>query len=211
VETKTYKYTHSESARKAAMRRRILQTFADASADDLASGQEWYYRANRAAASIAEGSSLSADTVAGVIAALSPRCAWATNLAWASAVVDAYVGGSDAPPAVHTRTMRAQAWRIAQGERPLDVLNGPKVRAFYANIVGNADAVTVDTWAARVAEGNWTPHPRKSGNNYAATDAPQGRRYALIADAYREAAALVGHSPRDVQAAVWVHVRQSAD
>jgi hypothetical protein len=136
------------------------------------------------------------------------------NLAQASALVDAVIRGDSEPPAVHTRTMRAQAWRIAQGERPLDVLNGPKVRAFYANITGNLSAVTVDTWAARVAEGDWRPNPMahlRAHAPYAATDAPQGRRYALIADAYREAAALLGHAPRDVQAAVWVHVRQSAD
>jgi hypothetical protein len=194
------------------MRRRILATYAEASAEDILSGIEWYGRAESAAAEIAEGTELSTRTVAGIIAALSPRNNWRTNLAWAAAVVEAYAEGATNPPNVHTRAMRAQAWRIASGEDPLDVLNGPKVRAFFANITGDHEAVTVDVWAARIAEGTWTPHPTKRTlRDWAAEPAPQGSRYTTIARAYREAAHIIGRTPREVQAAVWVHVRGTAD
>lgn len=162
----------------------------------MAAGLSWYGRAMDAAAAI-----LPADPnrAAGVIASLSPRCQWRTNVSWAAAVIDAAERGDTEPPAVHTRAMRALAWRIARGEAPLDVLNGPKVRAFYRNIVGDSDAVTVDVWAARAAEGVSDPR------------GPSGRRYALLAEAYRSAARVLDIPPRDLQAAVWVNVRGAAD
>lgn len=188
----------SEAARLAAMRRRILAAYDAASADDLASGLAWYRRAAHAAGTLAEGSAVSADHAAGIIAALSPRCRWSTNVAWAARMIDAATRGEPCP-AVSTRANRAAAWRIACGERPEAVLRGPKVSRFYRNLTGDLAAVTVDVWAARAAEG-------RSDDR-----APSGRRYALLERAYREAAAIIGRPPRDVQAAVWVHVRGAAD
>lgn len=177
------------------MRRRILAAYGEATAADQAAGLEWYRRAYDAAATILPDDPTRA---AGVIAALSPRCQWRTNVVWAAAVIEAAERGDATPPNVHTRAMRAQAWRIANGEAALDVLGGPKVRAFFANITGDLDSVTVDVWAARAATGRTLP-------------AVQGRTYALIARAYREAAALLEIPARDVQAAVWVHVRGAAE
>jgi hypothetical protein len=74
-----------------------------------------------------------------------------------------------------TLANRAKAWRIACGEDPDAVLSGPKVRAFFANIMGDVDAVTMDVWAARAAEG------RRNEN------APVRRRYRLLAESYRRA------------------------
>jgi hypothetical protein len=189
------------------MRRRILAAYGEASAADQAAGLEWYRRAYDAAATLLPDDPTRA---AGVIAALSPRCHWRTNVAWAGALIEAAERGDASPPNVHTRAMRAQAWRIARGEAPLDVLGGPKVRAFFANITGDLSAVTVDTWAARVALGDYTPHPTKAGQ-YAVTPSLSGRLYHLIARAYREAAAILNLPARDVQAAVWVHVRGAAE
>lgn len=188
----------SDAARLAAMRRRVLAAYDAASADDLAAGLAWYRRAARAAETIAAESPLTADQVAGIIAALSPRCRWSTNVAWAARVVQAAADGEPCP-AVSTRANRSAAWRIACGESPADVLRGPKVSRFHRNITGDRDAVTIDVWAARAAEG------RRDDR------APSGRRYALLERAYQEAAAIIGRPPRDVQAAVWVHVRGAAD
>jgi hypothetical protein len=102
-------------------------------------------------------------------------------------------------PEVHTKAMRAQGWRIANGEAALSVLNGPKVRAFYANIMGDTDAVTVDVWAARVATGL----TGKAAERAIGT----AKRYADVADAYRHAARILGVTPREVQAATWVAAR----
>lgn len=184
----------AEAARLAAMRRRILAAFRDATAADLAAGLEWYGRAERAAADIAPHDP---TTGAAIIAALSPRNRWNVNVSQAVRVALAAACGFDCP-AVSTGGNRAKAWRIASGESPAAILRGPKVRAFFANITGDDHAVTVDVWAARAAEG------------VKRADAPSGRRYALIARAYRDAAETLGVAPRHVQAAVWVHVRASA-
>jgi hypothetical protein len=186
--------TPREAGQLVAMRRRILAAYGEATAADLAAGLDWYRRAHDAARDL-----LPADPsrAAGVIAALSPRCHWRTNLVWAAAILEAAERGDASPPRVHTLAMRRLAWRIALGEAPLEVLNGPKVRAFYANITGDLDAVTVDVWAARAA----------AGRDVARIT---GRTYTLIARAYREAAAILDMPARDVQAAVWVHVRGSA-
>jgi len=71
------------------------------------------------------------------------------------------------------------------------------VRAFYAAIMGDENAVTVDVWAARAAEGE--------RNDVA----PKGARIVAIIDAYRTAAAILGVSPRECQAAVWVYTRRT--
>lgn len=192
----------SEAAKLAHMRRRILARYAEATAADLASGLDWYARAFEGARALLPNDPTRA---AGVIAALSPRCHWRTNLVWAASVIEAAETGSECP-AVHMRAMRAQAWRIANGEHPLDVLNGPKVRAFFANITGDLERVTVDVWAARAAEGDTVPKDR-----HGVDIAPSGRRYALLERAYQEAAKVLDISPRACQAAVWVHVRGAAD
>ena len=184
-----------DAARRAqhAMVRRITRAYRASRPAHRAAGLGWYAEAWRVAGQIWPERP---DLAAGVIAALSPRCQWSTNVVWARALIAAARSGQQCPP-VHTTAMRAQAWRIANGEAPLSVLQGPKVRAFWANITGDTDAVTVDVWAVRAAMGP--------------TAAPYGRitpaQYRLTADAYRRAAAILGITPRECQAAVWVHVR----
>lgn len=177
---------------------RILAYYDAASAADLAAGLDWYARAEREACALAAGTPLSPYQCAGVIAALSPRVTWATNLAAAAAMVSAAARDLPEPVVAGLSANRTKAWRIAHGEDPDTVLGGPKVRAFHANITGDHDAVTVDVWAARAAEGHRDER------------APTGRRYAAIADAYREAAARRGVAPRTMQATVWTYVRGHA-
>lgn len=175
--------------------RRIVRAFRAASAADLAAGLGWYATAWAVAQELDPRNPARA---AGVIAALSPRCQWSTNIVWARAVLAAADSGA-ACPAVHTETMRAQAYRIARGEHALAVLNGPKVRAFFANIVGDTDAVTVDVWAVRAATG-------LTGDD-AIRMISTPAKYGRVAQCYREAARILGVTPREVQAAVWTSIR----
>jgi hypothetical protein len=177
------------------MVRRITRAFRAATPAHLAAGLGWYAEAYRVAAEIWPERP---DLAAGVIAPLSVRCQWSTNVVWARAVVNAARTGQECP-AVHTTAMRAQAWRIANGEAPLSVLNGPKVRSFWANIMGDTDAVTCDTWAVLVATG------LTGGDAVRAIGTPV--RYREVADAYRRAAVVLGVTPREVQAATWVAAR----
>jgi len=168
-----------------------------ATEEDLILGRSWYDRAYRAAATIAAETGLSTRQCAGIIAALSPRCQWATNVRAARTIAHAAVSGAPMPVVAGTMTNRRKAWRIAHGADPDSVLSGPKVRAFFANIMGDEDEVTVDVWAARAAEGKRNEQ------------APVRRRYALLAEAYRRVARKRGYCPRDVQAAVWTAYRRT--
>src|SRR5690349_21017448 len=128
------------SKAEAAQTRRILAHYRAADESVRMLGDAWYDQAQQTAEEICPEDPTMA---AGVIAALSPRCQWITNVAWARAVIHAAQNGLPCP-AVHTTAMRKQAWRIANGEAPLSVLNGPKVRRFFGNINGDRSAVTVD-------------------------------------------------------------------
>lgn len=178
---------------------RILATFDATTADERHAGARWYGAAWLYAESLSREfprADLSAEQVAGIIAALSPRARWSTNLDWARAVVKARAQRRGCPT-VSTGANRRAAWRIARGADPLDVLMGPKVRAFYRAICGDARAVCVDIWAIRVAcAEDFAPTPKQSGE---------------IAAAYAVAAEARGISPRDIQAATWVHARGAAD
>jgi hypothetical protein len=188
--------SRSDAARIREMRRRILSTFDRATAADALEGAAWYSRAMELASALAAGSPLEPIQCAGVIAALSPRCAWGQNVAGAAAMVSAASAGAAEPIVAGTGDNRDKAWRIATGADPADVLGGPKVRRFFRNITGDSDVVTVDVWAARIAEGRENPN------------APKGRRYDLIERAYIGAAELRGVTPREMQATTWVAHRR---
>lgn len=178
---------------------RILATYDATTEAQRVLGRDWYARAMGAAMAIAAQhprTGPDSRAVAGIIAALSPRARWSTNLEWARAVARA-AAQRKACPAVSTRSNRAMAWRIAKGADPLNVLMGPKVRAFYRAICGESDAVCVDIWAIRVA----------CGEDFA----PTRKQSAEIAAAYVVAAEARGIPPREIQAVTWVHARGAAD
>ena len=176
----------------------LLTAYDNASAADANEGAAWYADAQAFARALAAGSVLSVQHAAGVIAALSPRVRWDTNMRGAAAIVDAAIRGDVQPVVGGLPTNREKAWRIANGESPEQILGGQKVRAFYANIMGDEDSVTVDVWAARAALGEY--------NN----ESIPARMYEAIADAYRLAADARGVSPMVMQATVWVYTRRIA-
>lgn len=181
--------------------RRVTRWVRSATPDQVAAGIGWYEHALEVCVMIATINApgmipVAVDAVAGTFAAYSPRCQVSTNIAWCAATIHAARTGQ-ACPEVHTRTMRRQAWAIAQGASWQDVLRGPKVRAFAANILGDTDQVTVDVWAVRAALG---PAACPAGRITA-------RQYAAIAEVYQRAARRLGMSPRDTQAAAWMAVR----
>lgn len=171
---------------------RILEWYAGADDDAQRYGAEWYADARRIARRLAREHGTTERTAAGVIAALSPRQKWSANVRAAGVVLEAHRLGLDLP-AVGLRRNVLKAWRIAAGERPLDVLGGPKVRAFYRNLTGDLSAVTVDVWAARAAGAD----PNKLAEP----------AYRKVADAYRTAAITAGVAPAVLQAVVWCAIR----
>lgn len=176
----------------------IVAAFNAATADDLAQGLEWYGLAREIADGLTTGTGLTTNQVAGVIAALSPMASWRSNIVNARRLIDHWNRGHSYPTSgFGLQRNVAKAWAILNGALPLETLNGPKVRAFYSNIVGDPDAVTVDRWAARIARNDATDPGLVTA-----------REYREIAAAFVEAAARCDVSPRDLQAATWVYFRR---
>lgn len=167
----------------------------EASSDaDLRKGLAWYANARAEARKL--GTTLHRGV--GVIAALSPLQSWDTNIALAHKLADEHAAGNPMPTSGYGfKRNTAKAWAILDGARPLDILGGDKVRSFYRNILGCPHSVTVDRWAVRIAMGD----PKHSGN------VPSGQ-YGAMADAFRDVAAELGISARDLQAATWVWIRR---
>ena len=196
----------SRAARRAAMKRRLLALWANVSPADALAGRAWYDRAQSAACELWPDDPTRA---AAIIAALSPRQRWAVNVAQAARVIECAQTGAPCP-AVGMTGNREKAWKIANGGNPADILGGPKVCAFFANITGDHSQVTIDSWAQRAAYGDWQEWLTRADTLRKVT-APTGNEYTDIADAYRSAADIIGISARDFQAAIWIHVRGAAD
>ena len=149
-------------------------------------GARWYAEARSVARQYAKRYGVTLAQVVGVIAVLSQRQRWQMNLRLTR---DCLRG--ERVPGVFAH-MRAKAKRILAGDAPLDILRGPKIRAFYQAILGDADAVVLDTWML-VAMGR-----------------PQGvtvKQYERLADRLRAHAADAGVTPAAFQAVVWCQVR----
>lgn len=171
------------------MVRRLLALYADTPENVRAAGREWYREGAATVAAI--GGELEHERAAAIVAALSPRVRWRTNVRMAARIIaGAEVGG------LPRNIAKAEA--IRDGAEPETALGARafKVRAFWRNLAGDGDAVTVDVWAQRAATGR-------------RDDAPPGtaRQYDAIADAYRAAARIVGERPCDFQAIIWLSVR----
>lgn len=170
----------------------IRTIYAQATDADRAAGTAWYRDAGRIAAAIADRTGIATDRVAAAIAALSPRNPWRWNVADAAAFADAAARGeTDRPTATTFGSNADRAWAFVRGETDWRT-TALKVRSFVANILGDADAVTVDVWAIRVA------------TNGAQHEVRNDREYRAVADAYRTVAAELGITPRDLQAITWV-------
>jgi len=168
----------------------------------------WYQESRRVAQALAGEYGVSLSTVAGVIAALSPRVHWADNVKGAETVLhraaypDVFGPGGELEglgrgvPGFGANIAKAE--RIAAGEAPLRVLGGDKVRAFYRAIMGDSDAAVVDMWMLRAI--GEPAHAKLTT-----------RQYAAVAEALRAAAREAGIDTADFQAVVWTYVRGSAE
>ncbi len=184
----------------APLTRRLLNTFDRACEDTIAQGVAWYPLARRTCENISREYGVPVDTVARVVAVLSPNMSWKGNITCTRKVLDGWTAGipaSDVRAGLRTNVRKAYA--ILNGNP--DALTGPKVTNFYRNIMGESDLVTVDSWAMRAA----------TGKPYTNRDVPTATERAAITLAYCRAAARRGVCPRDFQAIVWVVIRGRAD
>jgi hypothetical protein len=168
----------------------------------------WYGHAFRFADSVAESLNIQAFTAVGFIAALSPRNSWEGQKKHTKVQLQAALQGLPIPHE-GTGDMKRKASAIAAGADPLDILRGPKTRAFYiaimlgcadnshwANLMSRDEDVVVDVHAWAVATGKLNTAPNVTGYRAAS------RAYHAVADA-------AGMNVHAVQAVTWAHWRRT--
>ncbi len=165
--------------------RKLIAHYERATADEHLAGESWYAQARSVARQLSRQHAVSPAVAAGVIAALSPRVTWKQNIRLADAVLGlTYERGAFG----HNLN---KARRISNGERPLDVLRGPKTRAFYRALTGDESSGVIDIWMTRAMG-------IRSLTNKA---------YAAAVRALQRAATAVGTTVAKFQAVVWVTIR----
>ena len=177
---------------------RLIMTTDDVS---VSQGMTWYNRA-RAHAALLDPNNVS--RAAGILAALSPLNSWPQNMHLASEI---YAGKTRIG---YLKNGTQKALRIYNGEEPLNVLGGNKVRSFYLNIVGDNSihTVTVDRHAVDIACGRVCDDKIRS--RWAG-----GKRYWLVADMYLRAARIINaefgteFTGAQIQAITWVWWRKN--
>lgn len=165
---------------------------------ELVAAINWYPIAHAFCAAWAQAFGLETWQVAGIVAALSPQLSWQKNKEQALETIARLqngrtLGGMQAYPA-----NRNKATRIFNGENPLDVLGGMKVRSFYRNIMLEAESVTIDRHACAIAL--YGLDTDKSGK-IAVTD----KLYKLLAKAYTDVAHDYDVAPYVVQSVTWTY------
>lgn len=168
--------------------KRFVALYSQATDDERALGEAWYTCARRVARAMAHDNNVSLATACGVIAALSPRLHWSRNVTVAEQCLTGIT-----PSGVFSASLD-KAVRIRDGARPLTVLSGPKVRAFYRALMGQ-DAPVIDVWMQRAAK---------------VVGTLRETAYELLADALITAAKELGIAIAILQATIWIVVRGRA-
>lgn len=213
--------------------RNVTRLFRSASPEDMSAGRDWYARASRLAAELAE--SLPADhphhgdvsRAAAVIAVLSPQLSWTANVRAARDVYEAasrlawrMTGERDddaiafiADAFRGLRRNGRKAARLLTTNDPTDeIVSGPKVTAFWRTIADPTDprGVVVDRHAVDVTI------------NRVTDDATRGRllgkrgAYEVVSACYVRAARILAAelgepiTPAEVQAVTWTTWRRVA-
>ena len=187
----------------------ILAVFFNATDLETINGADWYPTANHAALIMAERYSVTLETAAGVIAALSPNNRWERNLTDADSMIRAYsIGGHNAADSIKVGTYNAnkiKALAILSGDDCLQILGGLKVRAFYDCIIGG-DSVCIDGHAYAIWQGCYIPTTK--------TPKITPKIYDLIVADYRQATRVINlilkadYSAAQIQAITWIAWRR---
>ena len=181
-----------------AHRRRVIDNLTDIGNSlttyEVIAGMGWYRGAENLARRLAYRYGCTKHQAAGVIAAMSPNQTWANNIRMAE---EALAGNPRGFASAVARVKRILAGGSIIGTFPEPTGKSHKIREFYRAISGNPNAVVIDRWALRAA---W-------GNHADIKNLERVGVYHMVADCYREVAEMFDMTPRDFQAAVWIHVR----
>lgn len=189
--------THADALARVGLNSRTLaarlQRHAAAATDETwALGRTWYAAGQRLAMELGAISQTSQLHGACVIAATSPRTPWERNVVMAREIA---AGGT--PSGLGSNVSKAQRC-LASADPMARMGEGPKTRAFAANLNGDEDQVTLDVWMVRA---------------FGITESMLDRVgvYDALSAIVRRLAARYDVTPAQLQAVVWIHVRGAAE
>lgn len=170
--------------------RRATAEYRTATTEQREQGHAWYSTAHEIARDQAAEHLVPIEVTAGILAALSPRLSWAKNVLYAERMLSSL--GTLDRGLLGRSLMHGRA--IYDGAAPLDVLNGPKTRAFYQAILSAGESkdavIDVHAWAMLTGE--------RGGA------APTVKQYRDAASRMSSAAKILGVGVHDVQATGWL-------
>lgn len=168
---------------------------------DIVQGERWYPEARRIVNEWSATYGYHPETVACVIAAISPQCSWERNLIIADDILanrQPSIGGL----AINVRKAEAirddnhpsgsNAYPTMADRMRASFPGGPKVNSFAHNLVGLNHMVTVDAHAMQAAL-----------NDVKSTYTLKWGPYNVFARCYVDAATRIGRSPAEFQAIIW--------
>lgn len=180
----------------------LMELYSLSNEIERSQGMSWYEDARNFCCSVAATHAIPLEPVVAVVSLLSPRNKWDRNKLDAETLIAAEKKG-DPLESVTVATFngnRQRAWDLLKLGKfnPDKIFKGQKTRAFYDNLIDpDSDRVTVDTWAARAAyntKANWM---RSIGI----------REYRRLEAQYKTVAKAVKIKPYQLQAVVWVCIR----
>ena len=193
----------------------IVAMYFQSSILDREVGSQWYHHAYSVCVTLGEKYGFNPNTVAGVIAALSPNNKWERNVEDAEAMLRAYC--YEIPfesvsvcsySANKDKAITIIELMLESDELICKVLRGNKTIAFYHCIAkdGKSDTPCIDGHAYNIWNG--------SVSNLKAVPAMSDKTFRMIQDAYRDAANLISevsgkvHTASQVQAITWCAYRR---
>lgn len=134
--------------------------------------------------------------VAALLAATSPQVHIKISWNYAIEIYHRFKAGRQPELKRYHPAHRANISRALTGQP----LSGSKVSAFYENLIGNEDAVTIDTWMLRLFR--WFERGTKR--------VPTIRQHERLVKAFATVARYNGYTPAAFQAILWTHYRRKA-
>ena len=194
--------------------REIVARFTLATSQEVQLGCDWYPSALKIATRIADKYGLRVETVAGVIAALSPSNKWERNVYDAEALIKVWRAGATRDEVLHPKypiikvctylVQKTKAWDLLTTSDPVvDILKGVKTIEFFNCITNPAlDDVCIDGHAYSV----WL------GERVTVHKVPNltGKIRHTIKQDYRDACSFINeeldehYTTADLQAITWV-------
>jgi len=173
----------------------VLSVYRSASPSQIEEGMSWYVDAHNFCKTLDSN----VERAAGIVAALSPNNNWENNKVMAERL---YSQGHGERCGLGANVSKAM--RIFEGESPLDVLGGNKVRAFFRSIAYPADASVqpvIDRHAFDIAVGKRTDNRTRGILDRKGV-------YESFAEVYIEAAQTADIGSAQMQAVTWVAWRE---